>query len=603
MYQHNDIYSLITSESENYKLPVPMVDGWDFCMYDHIKKTVIYKYGQLLSGKDDNKATANIILPILRLRYRTEGFDVKNITLFVDSAKNYWKSLLVKKFHERFAAKYKLDKFIDDGSETDIDFGGVLIKDIGKVCPEVVPWQRVAFCDQTNVLSGPICEKHSYSPDELQESSKKGWQNIDEVIVLAQTEKPVLGLNQKAKTPGKYIEVYEVHGVFPRYWLYDEDGGGKYYDEESSDMEFIRQLHIVTFYQSKEGDKKGITLYKGKEKESPYKFRADEIYNRALGLGGVEELIDSQVWSNFGLIHIKEMLQAASKVILKTTDSTIAARHPSGLRNLKNLEVIELEEGKDISQIDTSPKTVALFDDFIDRMKFHAREMGAATESLMGEPPKAGTPFALQELVTNTSMGLHEHRMGKFAAFIEEVYREWILPHIVGEINQGVEFLSELDLDELQEVADALVKNEANKLIKEKILNGETIDPAEIDSYKQKVRDDFMKGGNKKWIELFKNEFKDAPISVRVDVAGKQKNLAQFTDKLVNVFRQVIANPTVLQIPAMAKLFNSILENSGLNPMDFSGITKEQIALTQPQTTSQSQSMQPQPVPMGQTTI
>ena len=89
-----------------------------------------------------------------------------------------------------------------------------------------------------------------------------------------------------------------------------------------------------------------------------------------------------------------------------------------------------------------------------------------------------------------------------------------------------------------------------------------------------------------------KGEFKDAPLAVKVVVKGKSKDLAGRTEKLVNVFRQIIANPAVLQIPAIGKIFNDILESSGLNPADFSGITKEQIAMTQPQ-----QSMQPMPLP------
>lgn len=582
---HKSIYDLITAESSAYQtLPVAVAENWEWNMADHAKKTIIYKYGQLLTGKTDNKATKNIILPILRLRYRTEGFDVKDIVLFVDSAKDYWKSFLVKKFHERFVAKYKIDTFIDEGSETDIDFGGVLVKDTGEICPEVVSWQSIAFCDQTDILSGPIGIKHQYAPDQLREMASKGWKNIEEVITLAENyKKDVLTSEKQTKTPGKYIEVYEVHGIFPETWL--NEGENAEYEDETK---YIRQLHICTYYQSKEGLKTGITLFKGKEKELPFKFRSDKIYNRALGFGGVEELIEPQVWTNYGTMRIKDMLDAASKVILQTTDPAFANRNK--IQNMENLEIAVVEEGKEISQIDTSPKTMALFDNFIQQMEAHARQTGMATESLMGENPSAGTPFKLQELITATSMGLHEYRMGKFAVFIEEIYRDWIIPHIAKEINKGQEFLSELDLDELQYVADSLVINETNKMLKKRILNGETIYPEEVETYKQTVRDSFMKGGNKRFIEILKDELKDAPIDIRVSIKGKQKELAKFTDKLVNIFRFIIGNPQgfmeVMKIPGMAKTFNEILEFSGMSPQDFSGIDKiTQQQQTQPQPT------------------
>ena len=53
----------------------------------------------------------------------------------------------------------------------------------------------------------------------------------------------------------------------------------------------------------------------------------------------------------------------------------------------------------------------------------------------------------------------------------------------------------------------------------------------------------------------------------------------QSLNKLVNIFRQILAAPQVLANPAMAKLFNQIIASSGLDPLDFSGLTK---ALPQP---------------------
>ena len=186
------IYEYIKTEETNYQtLPTPIVDGWDWNMFKHIKKSVIYKFGQYLSGKSDDKPNKNIILPLLRLRYRTEGFDVKDVELFIDDRDKYFKSFLIKKFHEKWARENKIDTFIDEGVETDIDVGGVLIKNINEVRPEVVPWQRIAFCDATDIISAPICERHQFSPDELLEMVKSGWDKdkIDEIITLAENSK------------------------------------------------------------------------------------------------------------------------------------------------------------------------------------------------------------------------------------------------------------------------------------------------------------------------------------------------------------------------------------------------------------------------------
>ena len=78
--------------------------------------------------------------------------------------------------------------------------------------------------------------------------------------------------------------------------------------------------------------------------------------------------------------------------------------------------------------------------------------------------------------------------------------------------------------------------------------------------------------GNKRFIDIAKDEIKDVAMRVRVNVAGKQKDLFSRVDKLVNVFRQIIASPQMLQDPVLSDLFNQIIEASGLSPVDFTAI-------------------------------
>ena len=202
--------------------------------------------------------------------------------------------------------------------------------------------------------------------------------------------------------------------------------------------------------------------------------------------------------------------------------------------------------------------------------------MAAATESILGEQPKSGTPFKLQELITAESHSLHEYRKGKIATFIDEIHRDWIIPAIIKEVLGGQEFIAELDFEELQAVADNLVTNEANKKIKEIILKGEIPNEEEIEVFKQEVRDSFIKD-NKKFITILKGEMKDAPIDVYTNIVGKQKYLSAMVDKLGNIFNQIAANPQILDDPRMVGIFNQILEGSGFSPIDFHQKPKQPI--------------------------
>src|SRR3990167_2232137 len=82
---------------------------------------------------------------------------------------------------------------------------------------------------------------------------------------------------------------------------------------------------------------------------------------------------------------------------------------------------------------------------------------------------------------------------------------------------------------------------------------------------------------NKQILEILKDEFKDIGIKIDINIAGKQKNLIALTDKIFSIFQFAFANPQgfqqVMQIPGMSKSFNDILEFSGLNPVDFAGLS------------------------------
>ncbi len=572
------IYEYIQSMETMYRLPIPLNENWDWSMKEHIRLTELYSNSRI-KNQNDWTPIKNITRPILNLQHRTEDIDVKDVQIYVDDPSKYHLSFLVKKYHDDvFVQENDMDTFFDELNVSRIDYGAGLSKKLNKPAPEVVPLQSIAFCDQTDILSGPIGIKHFYSPDQLLEMADKGWgksengatATLEEAIELSREEKKDDRNGQLAQTPGRYIEVYEVHGNLPKKFADPTDTSGKY----------ETRLWIVCFYQKKHSKEKGgIVLFTKPEKESPFKLiKRDPVHGRALGFGGAEELFEPQVWVNYDMIRMQDMLDAAAKTIMITNDPSLAARHPGGMKNMDNMEILEEAPNGNTRQLDTFPRNMKLFETSIAQWEAHAQQIGAANDSIMGQPPTSGTPFKLQELVTAESHGLHDYRRGQYAKHLEDIYREWIIPHIQKKICEGQEFLSELSVDELQYVTDQMVTCYANKMIKERIFEGEMVTKEEVETYKQEVRDNFKKKGNKHFIKILKGEFKDAPLAVKVSVAGKSKNLAAMTDKIVNIFRFAIANPQgfalVMQIPGMAKSFNDILEYSGLTPADFSGIEK-----------------------------
>lgn len=563
------VFDYITAEEAAFKTtPITVVEGYEWSMYKHIQLSTLYKSGQLLTGKDDNKPVKNIIRPIMNVQYRSEGFDVKDIELFVNDEKAYYKSLLARKWYSRWARKNELDTFIDDMVESYCDYGAALCKKV-KGIPTVVPLQRIAFCDQTNLLSGVICEKHPYSPAELTDMASSHWDagKIDLAITMAKPEKKIDQANDgtTSKTPGKYIEVYELQGYCPETWLNKEG------ETSGNPDKYTLQTHVMTYYRDAKNVKHGICLYKGKGIPDLYKaVIRDKIFGRALGIGGIEELFEAQAWTTFSMIQIKEMLEVATAIIIQTADQ--AFKNSNKITDMPKGKLVTHKPDMPLSQVQIQVPNMAAFERFMGEWEVNAEKVGAALPAQQGVTPPSGTPFKLQDLVVTEGQGIHEYRRGKISTFLDIMHMDWIIPDLVDDISKGDKWLDDLSLSEMQFVVGQVVDYENTRKVARDLAEGHVTTPEEQAAYKLQIKSDFLKGGSKKFMEILAGEMEDAPLAVKTNIAGKQKDLIAVATKLSNLFRQIFANPTILQNPGMAQIFNQILEASGFSPADFSGI-------------------------------
>lgn len=597
MKEATDIYEFIKTEESAFSQPID-INGWEWSMKQHIKTSFYYMHGRLLNGNDEDTPVRNITRRLIKLQKTEQDVDVKDIVLYVDDPDSYHLSFLIKKYHDDvYVLENDLDTFIDDWLNDRTIYGGGLIKKGKDAKPEVIDLQSIAFCDQTDMLKGPIAFKHFYNPAELYDMEEMGWgqesngatASIQSLIDLADaSRRNDAQQGVENKTPGKYIEIYEVHGVLPEAYL--EDGG--------SDTKYVRQFQIIGFYKDAKGEKNGITLFRKKETKQRLKLTLrDKIYSRALGFGGAEELFEPQVWTTYSEIRIKDLLDAASKVVNLTDNPDLAKRN--NVKDISNQQILDVTPGtKGLWQADTYPRNIGLFEKSVMTWEEHAQGTAFATNPLLGEEAPSGTPFRAQERQVIQGKGPHQKEKGKYAKDLEFVYRDWIIPDIEEKICEGTKFLSELSTEEMTYVGNKLAESLANEYVADKILTvGADLSNLnqEKDLYKQKVLQEFANRGNKHFLEVLKGEFKKKPLKVKINIAGKQKDLAFISDKLTNIFRQIIANPQgfiqLMQIDGMSQTFNDLLEYGGLSPVRFAGLMNQQ-----PQVAPQG--AQPQPSPM-----
>ena len=583
------VFEYIKTEENKWKTErVPLTNSKDWSMYEHIQRCTNVSNGWFHSGKNDGMRPYNdVVTPIINVSFRSEGFDVKDIVPYVDDAVNYYKSFLVKKYHPRWARSNQLDTFIDEVVETSIIYDLVLVKDVNQVRPEVVDLKTLAFCDQSDVLSAPLCIRHQYTPSELNEFRGKWDSEVIDIAIqeATQVNKVAIADDQTAQTNTKYIEVYELRGHLPATWL--DDTAGMY--------DYTPQIHIVAFYTDGAGTKNGLTLFAGKDKPLGEAFKAlkiDQVRSkgRACGRSVVETLFEPQVWNNYAGIKIKDLLDSAITVF--QTDSDTFGNQK--LTDLATNTVLKHEGGKPVTKLDGTVQNLPSFSNYQAEQAQNARILGSASEGSLGQNPVSGTPFALQALIVQEGQGIHEYRQGKIATFFADVlYPSMILKYLVRDMNKGKKFAEDLSLEELQEIAETIVTNEVNQEIKNLILEGKEVSPEIMTTLFDVKKKTFMKGGSRRFFEIMENEIDDIPLDVYVNIKGKQKRTAENADKITNVIRQIISSPQIFsQIPGIGKAFNELLEESGMSPIDYS-----QITLPPPE---QAQPLPAQPLPVTQ---
>lgn len=584
------IYSYIKQEEAVYETEEKQIgDNWHWNMRKFIQLIFHLKNGIFYTGENNwLRVFKNIMDPILNLSYWTEDIDVKDVVFFIESVDGKVLSFLLKKYHDEvYTREHDLDELFDSITESDIDYGGVLVQQ-GKDKPEVVPLNTIAFCDQTDVLGSPLGLKHYFTPSKLKSMSKLGWGeesngatiSLEELCTLADNEKDAQGtqLKKQNEATGKVIEVYVVRGDLPNHYLYDDN-----------DMEYTtNQIQIVAYYTKKDNTKEGVTLYRKKSDDDIEFFTSQPVFGRALGRGVGESLLQPQIWTNFTSIHKMNLLEAASKVPLYTDDPTYTQSNK--IQDMDNLEITTIEDGKRIYQVPTAtPVNMQMFEGSINEWYSHAQLAGAAFDPIMGKEAVSGTTFKGQERTVAQGKGLHDRRRGKRAKFIEKLYRESIIPQMKSEILKGHTFLATLSTEELSWISDSLSTNYLNDKIKEKMLEGKIMSIEEQQAIKELYKETFLKKGNKHLLEVLKDEFRDIEIKMGINVANKQKNLADLSDKVLSIFQFVFANPQAfqqsMQIPALAEAFSDILEFSGISISDFSSLMNapQQIQTTQPE--------------------
>lgn len=599
-----DIFQYIIAEESRFETDkIKIGTNWNFNMKEFVQMVFHLKHGVFFNGENDwMRSFKNVMDIVLGNAKVAEDIEAKDVVFFSESRNGRVVSFFFKKYHDEvYVKKYDLDELFDEITESDVDYGGVIVDTTSNSRPTVQPLTKVAFCDQTDIMGGPIAIKLYLSPSKLKAMEKKGWFNVkngadgsaEELVILASQDKSPEGGkmgDQKNLVTGKAIELYIVRGDLPETYLKDNGDNEK----------LVPQLQIVASYTDKKNKKKGFTVYKKESSEDTLEyFTSEKVEGRGLGFGWGERMLHPQIWTNFFEIHKTQMLQAGAKTPIITDDETFTNRNK--IQDMENLEVAVVKEGRSMKLLETiASGNVQLFQNAVNGWFEFAQYAGSAFDPMMGKEATSGTTFRGQNQVVQQGKGPHDRRRGKRAKFIEHLYRVRILPDIKKEILAGKKFLATLSGDEMDWVSEQLAVNAWNEEYFNRVMADGQFQEGEMEAFIQQKKDEFRKKGSQHLLEVLKGEFADVEMSIGINVAGKQKDLAAMSDKILSIIQFAMANPQgfeqVMKMPSMADNMDTILEYSGVNPSSFYGLTKKMKELPQPQ--AQPSPMQPNPQPV-----
>ncbi len=190
------IYEYILGEEKLFESSqIRVGDNWNWNFRNHVQLLFHLKNGVFFTGANDYlRAFKNIMEPMLNLSYWMEDIELKDVVFYIEEKNGRILSFLVKKYHDEVYVKENdLDTLFDEITESDVDYGGVLVQKTNTARPELLHLNSIAFCDQTDIESGPLGFKFSFSPSKLRAMSKAGWGkesngatiSIEELIELA----------------------------------------------------------------------------------------------------------------------------------------------------------------------------------------------------------------------------------------------------------------------------------------------------------------------------------------------------------------------------------------------------------------------------------
>lgn len=583
-----NICEIVREVEDNYlrgEVSIGEYVQWD--MHDTIETIDAYLNSKHVSGRTDSlgreKPFFNIVSAAVNIWYRATDLDRKNIRVLPDSTENTAAAFIATVILQQWMKKSRFGVFLNDWGRALARYGSAVVKFVerdGELTATVVPWNRV-LCDPIDFDAAPRIEKLYKTPAQLRANKLYDQEVVEQLIATAATRETLDGHN--VDDQDNFIEIYEVHGELPAYLL-----------EEDPDMaedkgEYRQQMHVISFLSgTKDGEYDDFTLYRGKERKDPYMLthliRED---GRTLAIGAVEYCFDAQWMKNHTMKNMKDTLDLASKLIFQTSDSNYIGRNV--LSAIETGDIMIHQPNAPLTQINNSKADIAAFQNFGMEWENLVQTLTSTPDAMRGDTLPSGTPYSLGAYLGAQANSLFEIMTENKGLHIEDMMREFIIPHIMTKMDTKDEVVALLEANDIYRIDTAYISSAArkhvNQEIKDMVLNGEF--PSQEDSQEmlastQRVMKDQVSNimGNQRFFapsetndRTWKEVLENLEWELTVEVTNENTDKRAVLQTLSTLMQTIAQNPMVLQDPNARLVFNNILIETGrLSPLQLASV-------------------------------
>jgi hypothetical protein len=586
--QNGSVGELIRKMETDYtRGEITISEYVQFDMYATINKIEAYLNSKHTAGEFDSqdreKPFFNIVVAASNIWYRATDVDRKNIKIRPTKGKDTIDAFLATVYVQDWMTREQFGQFLNEWGRVLSRYGSAITEFVekdGRLIASVPAWNRM-ICDPIDFESNPKIKVLELTEAQLRKNKNYDKEVIDGMC-NAKTVRETLKKRRK-DNKSDYFKVYELHGELPLSYLTGKDNDGE---------EYVQQMQVVSFLGTGKKNQNGreifddFTLYSGKEAEDPYMLtHLIKEDGRTLSIGAVEHLFEPQWMLNHTAKSIKDQLDIASKLIFQTADSSFVGRN--ALTEIEQGDILIYNVNMPLTQINNTSHDITSLQNFGAQWKSLANEIAGVSEAMLGAQPKSGTAWRQTEALLQESYSLFELMTENKGLDIENMFRKKVIPFIKKKMNHSKEISATLESYDLDKIDSKYIKNfsiqESNRILKEKILSGETPTPddqaAMLQSIQQGAKDAMAQMGNQRFFKpsdisekTWKEQFKDLEWEIEVDITGEAHDTQEALATL-NTALQVVMNPLYAQNKQAQMIVGKILnKTSVLSPLELSTI-------------------------------